>query len=120
MMVQASIAAEGFPSFSLSFEDTLILYKRYMPFIQNGALFICTPESFALGDEVFLSVTLPDGVVEHSCSGRVVWITPPAAERGLAAGIGVQLMGSESLSLRDKIEKQLMGMSTLTQQNDTM
>lgn len=106
--------------FAISFEDKSMLYRQYMPFIQQGGLFVATREQFNLGDEVFVSLQLPDEHEQHQLSGRVVWMTPPAAERGLPAGIGVQFIGDEAVSVRSKIEGQLVSMLDSQQGTDTM
>ncbi|MBY0378212.1 MAG: PilZ domain-containing protein [Gammaproteobacteria bacterium] len=120
MVTEMSVATDNRPSFSLSFDDKLTLYKQYMPFIQNGGLFIPTSKTFCLGDAVSLSLALPDVATAYSCSGRVVWITPPAAERGLVAGIGVQLLGEETSSLCHQIETGLASMLGTLQMRDTL
>ncbi len=93
--------------FSISFEDKAALYKQYMPFIQNGGLFVPTQKKFSLGDTVTLAVQLPEDSNQHAISGRVVWLTPESAQRGLPAGIGVQFAMGEPTALRTKIEDYL-------------
>jgi type IV pilus assembly protein PilZ len=106
--------------FSISFQDKAALYKQYMPFIQNGGLFVRTQEKFSLGDTVALSVQLPDDSNQHNVSGRVVWITPQSAQRGLPAGIGVQFAMDEPTVLRNKIEGYLADMLDSTHPTDTL
>ena len=93
--------------FSVVFDDKASLAKQYMPFIEQGGLFIRTEEAFTLADIVSLSVQLSSDCEKYDMSGRVVWLTPSAAERGLPQGIGVQLMGNQGRILRHKIEQQL-------------
>ncbi len=95
---------------SVVFEDKSSLAKQYMPFIEQGGLFIRTEETFTLAATVSLSVQLPSDCEKYDMSGRVVWLTPSAAERGLPQGIGVQLMGNQGKILRHKIEQQLAQM----------
>lgn len=106
--------------FSISFQDKTILYKQYMPFIQNGGLFIHTQEKFSLGDTVALSVQLPDGSNQHHIMSRVVWITPESAQRGLPAGIGIQFALDEATPLRGKIEDYLADMLDSNHLTDTL
>ncbi len=106
--------------FSISFQDKVALYKHYMPFIQNGGLFVRTLEKFSLGDAVALSVQVPDGSDKHNITGRVVWITPESAQRGLPAGIGVQFALDEAAPLRSKIEGYLADMLHSQHPTDTL
>ena len=106
--------------FSILFEDKAALYKQYMPFIQNGGLFVHTQEKFSLGDTVALSVQLPDDSDKNNVAGRVVWITPQSAQRGLPVGIGVQFTADNALPLRHKIEGYLAGMLDSNYPTDTL
>ena len=39
---------------SLTIRDPAVLYAAYMPFVNNGGLFIPTNKQYRLGDEVFM------------------------------------------------------------------
>ena len=106
--------------FSIAFLDTATLYKQYMPFIQNGGLFIRTLEKFSLGDTVSLSVQLPDNSQQYNIAGHVVWLTPESAQRGLPAGIGVQFTLEDAIPLRATIERYLANMLHSDQLTDTL
>ncbi len=106
--------------FSILFEDTTALYRQYMPFIQNGGLFVHTQEKLSLGDTVALSVQLPGDRHHHNITGRVVWITPKSAQRGLPAGIGVQFTADNALPLCHKIEGYLADMLDSNHPTDTL
>ena len=43
---------------SLSIKDRQTLYSAYMPFVQGGGLFVQSTKRYALGDEVFLLLTI--------------------------------------------------------------
>lgn len=105
---------------SLTFPDKATLYKQYMPFIQHGGLFVRTAEKFSLGDTVALAVQLPDESDKHAIAGRVVWITPKSAQRGLPQGIGVQFAPDNAISLRSKIEGYLADMLHSDYPTDTL
>ena len=75
---------------SLTIKDRAVLYAAYMPFIQNGGLFVPTNKQYALGDEVFILLSLIDEVEKIPITGQVVWITPKGAQGNRQAGIGVQ------------------------------
>ena len=85
-----------------------MLYAAYMPFIQNGGLFIPTNKSYNLGDEVFMLLNLMDEPEKIPVAGKVVWITPKGAQGNRAAGIGVQFSAEDDTASK-KIETYLAG-----------
>ncbi len=93
---------------SLSFRDRAGLYAAYMPFVQNGGLFVPGARNCQLGDEVFLLLTLMQDDTRYPVAGRVVWITPEGATQGHTPGIGVQFPADDSgLRVRRRIEAML-------------
>ncbi|WP_075185209.1 PilZ domain-containing protein [Teredinibacter haidensis] len=93
---------------SLTIRDKAVLYAAYMPFVQNGGLFIPTNKSYSLGDEVFMLLSLMDEPEKIPVAGKVVWITPRGAQGNRAAGIGVQFSGEDDVA-NHKIETYLAG-----------
>ena len=93
---------------SLTIKDKAVLYAAYMPFIQNGGLFVPTSKSYKMGDEVFMLLTLMDEPEKLPVAGKVVWITPQGAQGNRAAGIGVQFTGQDDIA-KNKIETYLVG-----------
>jgi len=93
---------------SLTIKDTSVLFAAYMPFVRNGGLFIPTPKSYTLGEEVFLLLNLMDEVEKIPVAGTVVWITPKGAQGNRAAGIGVQFNDQDDTA-KKKIETYLAG-----------
>ena len=93
---------------SLAIKDKAVLYAAYMPFIQNGGLFIPTKKEYDLGDEVFMLLNLMDEAEKLPVAGKVVWITPKGAQGNRAAGIGVQFNDQDDMA-RTKIETYLAG-----------
>ena len=93
---------------SLAIKDKAVLYAAYMPFIQNGGLFIPTKKEYELGDEVFMLLNLMDEAEKIPVAGKVVWITPKGAQGNRAAGIGVQFNDQDDAA-RSKIETYLAG-----------
>ena len=75
---------------SLTIKDKAVLYAAYMPFLQNGGLFVPTNKHYSIGDEVFMLLTLMDEPEKIPIAGRVVWMTPAGAQGNRKAGIGVQ------------------------------
>ncbi len=94
---------------SLSIKEVGVLYSAYMPFVENGGLFIPTRKNYDLGDEVFVLLNLMDEAERIPLAGTVVWITPPNAQANRAQGIGIQFNDKDNPA-RNKIEKYLAGM----------
>ena len=93
---------------SLVIKDKAVLHAAYMPFVQNGGIFVPTSKKYVMGDEVFVLLGLLDEVEKIPVAGKVVWITPPGSQGNRAAGIGVQFGAGEE-SLLNKIETYLAG-----------
>jgi len=93
---------------TLTIKDKAVLYAAYMPFVENGGLFIPTSKNYQLGDEVFLLLNLMDETEKIPVAGKVVWLTPKGAQGNRAAGIGVQFNADDN-SARNKIETYLAG-----------
>lgn len=90
---------------SVTIKDSNALYAAYMPFVENGGLFIPGNKKYQLGDEVFMQLTLMDEAGQMAIAGKVIWVTPPGAEGNRAAGIGIQFNDNQDNGLvRDKIE----------------
>ena len=95
---------------SLAVKDKAGLYNAYMPFIKGGGVFVPTPKRYALGEEVFLVMNLPDSNERVAVAARVVWLTPSGAQGNRTAGIGVQFTDpSTGDAARTKIETLLAG-----------
>lgn len=93
---------------SLTIKDKAILYSAYMPFIQNGGLFIPTNKEYKLGDEIFLLLSLMEEPEKIPVAGTVIWITPKGAQGNRSAGVGVQFSDQDDTP-RTTIEKYLAG-----------
>lgn len=103
---------------SLAIKDRGALYSAYMPFVRGGGLFVPTVKHYAIGDEVFILLTLMEDNDRLPIAGKVVWITPPGAQANRVAGIGVQFNESaEGETARTKIEAALAG--TLSSERPT-
>lgn len=94
---------------SISIKDLAVLYSAYMPFIENGGLFIPTRKPYELGDEVFILLGLMDESERIPLACTVVWLTPQGAQGGRAQGIGVKFNDKDNPA-KAKIEKYLTGM----------
>ena len=93
---------------SLTIKDKAVLYAAYMPFLQNGGLFIPINKPYRIGDEVFMLLNLMDEPEKIPVAGKVVWVTPKRAQGNRASGIGVQFNGQDDTASR-KIETYLAG-----------
>jgi len=88
---------------SCEIKNVTELHKLYMPFIESGGIFVKTKNSYQLGDDVFLLLSLMDED-KFPVTGKVVWITPLGASGIKHAGIGVQFSdNSEMEQIRTKI-----------------
>jgi len=94
---------------SLSIKDKASLYAAFMPFVQNGGLFIPTNKAYKLGDEVFMLLSLMDDTERLPVAGKIIWITPVGAQGNRATGVGVQFSDQDKGATRGKIETHLAG-----------
>jgi type IV pilus assembly protein PilZ len=94
---------------SLSIKDKSSLYAAYMPYVQNGGLFIPTNKVYNLGDEVFMLLTLMDDGERLPVAGKIIWMTPKDAQGNRAHGVGVQFSLQDKGTTRGKIETHLAG-----------
>lgn len=105
----------------LSIKDNSALYRAYMPFVQNGGLFVPTTKHYDIGDEVFLLITLLDESDRLPVPGKVVWVTPVGAQGNRQAGIGIQFSDtSEGEQARTKIESIIAGVMQSEMPTQTM
>ena len=104
---------------SLTINDKAVLYSAYMPFLENGGLFVPTNKKYSIGDEVFMLLTLMDDPEKIPIAGRVVWVTPVGAQGNRQAGVGVQFSEQDE-SANAKIENHLGGALNSERQTHTM
>ncbi|HEX9172724.1 MAG TPA: PilZ domain-containing protein [Telluria sp.] len=81
---------------SLAIKEKAALYAAYMPFLQNGGIFVPTTKPYKLGDEIYLILALMDDPNKYPIAGKVAWITPPGANNNKAQGIGVHFPTDET------------------------
>lgn len=89
---------------NISIQDKETLYKAYMPFIENGGLFIPTTKEYKIGNDVFMLLSLMDDPERIPVAGKIIWLTPIGAEGNRIAGIGVQFGLQDEGVTRKKIE----------------
>jgi len=102
----ASVARPGV--LSLNIREKAALYAAYMPFLKGGGIFIPTSRQYALGEEVFMLLSLMDDPNRLAVQGKVVWITPEGVQGNRTQGIGVQFtLDDTGAAARATIEKVL-------------
>ena len=100
----AAVARPGV--LSLNIREKAALYAAYMPFLRGGGIFIPTSRSYALGEEVFMLLSLMDDPNRIAVQGKVVWITPEGVQGSRTQGIGVQFtLDDTGSAARAAIEK---------------
>ncbi len=104
---------------SLTIKDKAVLYAAYMPFLQNGGLFVPTSKEYSIGDDIFMLLTLMEAPEKIPIAGRVVWITPAGAQGNRQAGIGVQF-SEQDAAANAKIENHLGGALNSERHTQTM
>lgn len=104
----------------LKLNDKEELHRAYMPFVKPGGLFIPTDKPFRLGDEVFVTLVLPEESNRRPLAGKVVWLNKVSSmER--PQGIGVQFIENPvSEALRTRIEVLLAGHQNSEKTTHTM
>ena len=102
---QTSAKVAARPSvISLSIREKGALYAAYMPFVEQGGLFVPTQRPAQLGDDLYVILTLMDDPAKVAIPGKVAWITP-AGTTGRQQGIGIQFSKTDaSMQARAKIE----------------
>jgi len=105
---------------SLSIKEKAAIYAAYMPFVENGGLFIPTLKKYAIGDDVFMLLSLMDDSERIPVAGTIVWITPAGAENNRQAGIGVRFSPQDKGVTSKKIEGYLAGMMQSDKPTHTM
>ncbi len=105
---------------SIAIKDKQALYMSYMPYVENGGLFVPTKKDYSLGDEIFLLVKIMDETEPVQISGKIIWISPPGALGNRPQGIGVQFIGETAKKTANLIESKLGASISLTRGTHTM
>ena len=103
----------------LSIKEKAALYAAYIPLFAEGGVFIPTTREYALGDDVYVLLSLPDDPQRYPIAGTVAWITPAKAAAGRSQGVGISFpKDQKSHALKLKIEEilgALLGSDRTTQ-----
>ena len=90
----------------LSIKERAALYAAYIPAFADGGVFIPTTRDYALGDDVYVLLSLPDDMQRYPVAGKVAWVTPARAAGGRTQGVGITFPKDEkSRALKLKIEE---------------
>lgn len=90
----------------LSIKEKAALQAAYIPAFTEGGVFIPTARDYALGDDVYVLLSLPDDIQRYPVAGKVAWVTPAKASGGRTQGVGILFPKDEkSRALRLKIEE---------------
>jgi type IV pilus assembly protein PilZ len=93
----------------LVFREKGALYAAYIPAFTDGGLFVPTTREYALGDDIYLLLSLPEDPQRYPVAGKIAWITPANASGGRTQGVGVRFPADDKTRLlRVKIE-QILG-----------
>lgn len=93
----------------LRIADKHSLYKLYMPYLIGGGLFLPTSASYNMGDDLFILLELPDSPDRFGIAGKIIWITPSAAQNKRLQGIGLQFSEGVDVRVKARIEDLLAG-----------
>jgi type IV pilus assembly protein PilZ len=90
----------------LAIKEKPALYAAYIPMFTEGGVFIPTTREYALGDDVYVLLSLPEDMQRYPVAGKVAWVTPAKAAGGRTQGVGIMFPKDEkSRLLRLKIEE---------------
>ena len=92
----------------LSLKDRSALFAAYISTFTDGGIFIHTSREYALGDELYVLLTLPEDPQRHAIAGIVAWVTPPNAPAGRSQGVGIRFPSDQrGANVKRKIEDML-------------
>jgi len=103
---------------NLALKDVNDIHASFMPFIENGGLFIRTGKEYSIGDQVFVLLDLVDEPEKLPLTGEVVWINPIGSGTR-PQGIGIRL-GGEYGEVVAKLENQLAGLANVDRFTHTL
>lgn len=94
---------------TIAYDTVEKLYASYLPFIQNGAVFIPSAQQQELGSQVFVAITLPNSSERMPLNGKVVWVNH-RTQGNRPAGYAIQLSRDEAgLRIKNEVERLLAG-----------
>lgn len=92
---------------ALQLKEKTALYNCYMPFLENGGLFVPTDDVFSLGDDILLALEIGNHP-KRFLPTQVAWINPARTSANRPKGIGLAFSTHEScLQTKALIENEL-------------
>jgi type IV pilus assembly protein PilZ len=89
----------------LTIKDRSALHAAYIRSFKHGGIFSMTSREYALGDELYVLLTLPDDSQRYAIAGIVAWITPGNTQSGRGQGVGIRFPDDpNSAMVKGKIE----------------
>lgn len=94
---------------TINYDTIEKLYACYLPFIQNGAIFIPSNQQQPLGTQVFVAITLPNSSERLPLNGKIVWVNH-RTQGHRPAGFAIQFGKDEAgLRIKNEVERLLAG-----------
>ncbi len=94
---------------SLKISDRVELHRHYMPFVDQGGLFVPTANTYQLGDNVRVVLSAYLLTEPELITGGVVWVACCGFGSTRRSGVGVRLSRQQA-SLKRQIEQLLIDM----------
>ncbi|MDO4222575.1 MAG: hypothetical protein Q4D05_00890 [Acinetobacter sp.] len=94
---------------TLHLADTQAVYRHYLPFIQDGAIFIASTQKVQLGDEQLIMLSYQD--LTAPVAGKVVWINP-SNHAQQEQGFAICLNRGMGKQFKLAFDKALLGIAT--------
>ena len=94
---------------SLNIKEKAALYAAWMPYLKNGGIFVPTGRPYALGDDVYLLLSLMDDPAKFPVAGKVAWVTPSGAHNNKAQGIGVHFADDDGGRVARRRIEEILG-----------
>lgn len=94
---------------TINYDTVEKLYACYMPYMQNGAIFVPSNQEQEIGAQTFVTITLPGSSDRMPLNGKVVWVHH-RSQGSRPAGYALQLGKDEAgLRIKHEIERLLAG-----------
>lgn len=90
----------------LEYKTAAELKKAYLPFIENGGLFVATDNVLAIGTGVKVSLVLPDSTSYDEFDTSVVWSAAKVVvQEKHIPGFAIQITGKHAKAIESKIKQ---------------
>jgi type IV pilus assembly protein PilZ len=89
---------------ALILSDRSEVHNHYLPMVQGGGVFVPTSADMDFNTDVLVQIDLLSEKQKATVPGKVVWITPAGAQRGLMKGVGVKFTGEHQSRIQQYFE----------------